>query len=366
MKTYTRILLLLFGLITFTEVPAQTFVDFDTMPKWTDTLFHGYDPIYTNPLGGVGGGTNRCLKVNAYSYSCKSIKTLTMKIPILTLLEVSGYMKIASHPFNYNVQFAYKTGKYPASDFDVNPSTWTQIVSFSNTGANGNGNMWTGYFNRLTSILDTNITIVLSTSSDSPMTYNFDDLLVNRVSLLPVELISFNGGKSGNGTQLTWETATETNNSRFDILRSADGVGFENIGSIAGAGNSNSVLKYSFIDNAIAISSPLIYYRLKQTDYNGKFSYSEIIKVKNSEETSSNLKVYPNPFTDNFNWEFATVEGKKYTMRMYDIYGKMVYSTNIENANMGACIPTANLPQGIYILDLADETSSIQRIKIQH
>ena len=367
MKTLIRILILFFGLIATTKVHAQgTFVDFDTMPKWTDTLFHGYDPIYTNPLGGIGGGRNKCLQVNAYSYACTSIKTLTMRIPLLTLLEVSGYMKVPSQTFNYNIHFAFKTGRYPASDFDANPSTWTEIVSFTNTGANGNGNSWVGYFNRLNSIVDTNITVVLATSSDSPMIYHFDDLLVNKVALLPVELVSFNAEKSGNGTLLNWETATEINNSRFDILRSTDGKGFENIGTIPGAGNSNSILKYSYMDNTIISSSPVIYYRLKQTDFNGKFSYSEIIRVTNGEETASTFKVYPNPFTNNINWEFATVQGKKYTIKMYDIYGQVVYSTYIENATMGTIIPNTNLPHGIYILSLDDETSSIQRIKIQH
>ena len=98
------------------------------------------------------------------------------------------------------------------------------------------------------------------------------------LTALPVELASFSGQFYKNEVHLKWSTASEINNDYFTLERSIDGIRFESIGEIKGAGNSNSVLHYSFSDTH---PYPGInYYRLKQTDFDGAFKYSEIIPVK--------------------------------------------------------------------------------------
>jgi hypothetical protein len=96
--------------------------------------------------------------------------------------------------------------------------------------------------------------------------------------VLPVELISFSGKNAGRKHLLEWITATELNNDHFNLERSGDGLVFSSIGTLPGAGNSNSLLHYDFTDyeplNGIA------YYRLKQTDYNGQFKYSNTISLE--------------------------------------------------------------------------------------
>lgn len=105
---------------------------------------------------------------------------------------------------------------------------------------------------------------------------------------LPIELLSFNGEKLAcNENIIRWSTATETNNDHFEIERSTDGINYNLIGTVNGAGNSTHTISYLFLDlNPLASVN---YYRLKQIDFNGDNSTSSIISVDNS--CIINLKV---------------------------------------------------------------------------
>ena len=99
-------------------------------------------------------------------------------------------------------------------------------------------------------------------------------------SSLPINLISFDGEFSDESVILVWKTATEINNDYFTIEHSEDGINYEQIGTEFGAGNSNTILQYSMIDD-----NPFegqTYYRLKQTDYDGKFEVFPAIAVNNA------------------------------------------------------------------------------------
>ncbi|MCX6274393.1 MAG: FG-GAP-like repeat-containing protein, partial [Bacteroidetes bacterium] len=95
---------------------------------------------------------------------------------------------------------------------------------------------------------------------------------------LPVELISFSGEPLGKEVLISWSTASEINNEYFTIERSRNGIDFQIVGEVNGAGNSTQTLKYEYLDHQ---PYPGInYYRLKQTDVDGAFKYSELIVVK--------------------------------------------------------------------------------------
>jgi hypothetical protein len=99
-----------------------------------------------------------------------------------------------------------------------------------------------------------------------------------------------------------WVTATETDNDYFLVERCTDGVTFETVGRVEGAGNSTQVLSYSFTDEDPY--EGVSYYRLKQVDFNGHYSYSQIVPVTFTTETPS--AVYPNPSADGV---FTFVQG---------------------------------------------------------
>lgn len=104
---------------------------------------------------------------------------------------------------------------------------------------------------------------------------------------LPIELISFNGTTQNNVNTLMWVTSSEHNNDYFTLERTLNGIVFEIIANINGAGNSNEINEYTVIDPIN--TSSINYYRLKQTDYDGKFKYSDMISIDNRDGYSKEI-----------------------------------------------------------------------------
>lgn len=138
---------------------------------------------------------------------------------------------------------------------------------------------------------------------------------------LPIELMSFTGKVDNGNVILKWATASELNNDFFTIEKSEDGIFFEVVGYVDGTGNSNSVIQYSFIDEN---PFELAYYRLKQTDYDGAFAYSSIIKV--SEElcgTNEEIEIASSNGTINVMTN-SSVSGKM-NVSIYTLSGTLVF-----------------------------------------
>ncbi|MBB3697288.1 T9SS type A sorting domain-containing protein [Flammeovirga yaeyamensis] len=110
---------------------------------------------------------------------------------------------------------------------------------------------------------------------------------------LPVEMIYFNAEINGDKVDLAWSTATELNNKEFIVQRSFDNSSWDDLGKVAGAGNSNVPLKYSYQDDLPDFNG-VIYYRLQQVDFDGKYAFHGPITIHNGESTTA-LTVYPNP-----------------------------------------------------------------------
>ncbi len=176
---------------------------------------------------------------------------------------------------------------------------------------------------------------------------------------LPVELISFNAAinnESGNSVKLTWKTATEVNNYGFEIQWLMDNGKWERIGFLEGAGNSNSTLEYSFIDN-FPESEGSRRYRLKQIDLDGKFSYSKEITIElNTIPTQfSLLQNFPNPFNPATTIRYSIPSGVEIlhatTLRVYDILGREVavlVNQNQPAGNYEVKFDASQLSSGIY------------------
>lgn len=96
-------------------------------------------------------------------------------------------------------------------------------------------------------------------------------------SPLPVDLISFTASISEFFVELNWSTASEVNNSHFEIYKSLDTENFERIGYVNGNGNSQYIVEYQFIDHNLKGAQ---FYRLKQVDFDGQFEYSDVVSVK--------------------------------------------------------------------------------------
>jgi hypothetical protein len=110
---------------------------------------------------------------------------------------------------------------------------------------------------------------------------------------LPIELLYFEGDFLNNSVDLKWATSSESNNDYFTILRSSNATAWSNLTIVAGAGNSNWLIEYGRVDyNPLSGTS---YYKLRQTDYDGNFSESNIVVVQNNSSSGVDIIPFPNP-----------------------------------------------------------------------
>ncbi len=170
-------------------------------------------------------------------------------------------------------------------------------------------------------------------------------------SPLPIQLLNFEAIQNKNTAQLTWQTATETNNDYFTIEKSKDGFEFTEAGTIDGAGNSSAILHYSFIDH-----NPypgISYYRLKQNDFNGSYTFSATVTI--NVKGDDRVIIYPNPAKNVF-----TVSGFEYNygdeFKITNAMGITVYSSRVSSTRFN--VDVSNLKRGIYFVHIIKTNSS--------
>jgi len=171
-------------------------------------------------------------------------------------------------------------------------------------------------------------------------------------ALLPIKLVSFIATSKENEVDLYWQTTSEINNHYFEIEHSQNGIDFKSIGRIEGAGNSNALLDYHFVHEDVSPS--LHYYRLKQVDYDGQYSYSDIVSVFVKREVND-VSIYPNPATNIININGA--DGLYYAL--YDLVGRQVHNGQISDDS----ISIDHLATGMYYLHLdSDAGKSVYKV----
>lgn len=184
--------------------------------------------------------------------------------------------------------------------------------------------------------------------------------LVRKTLPLPVEWLYFTAIPYGNNTvKAKWTTATEINNNFFAVERSKEGIDFEQIGTVQGGGNSNITLNYVFYDEHPFAG--LSYYRLRQVDTDGKYSYSEIRSVYIG--TFDLISIFPNPSKDFIQYVVASEEGGTIKVQIVDALGKEILNKveKIEKGTVKMKLRTANLSNGNYFLQLTSEKSEIKQ-----
>ncbi len=168
--------------------------------------------------------------------------------------------------------------------------------------------------------------------------------------VLPIELLSFSGKNTGSVNMLEWVTASEINNDFFTIERSIDGMTFETIGIVDAAGNSTASLSYSLKDQH---PGQLTYYRLKQTDYNGDYTYSQTISL--AMPGIDIISIYPNPASDHFQYSISSSDETEAKVLVIDVLGRTVFEKSImvmQGIN-NYKIEASEISNGAYTLQLA-------------
>lgn len=167
-------------------------------------------------------------------------------------------------------------------------------------------------------------------------------------SPLPVKLISFSGeyNKEQNAVELNWATATELNNSHFVVERSYEGKSFEAIGILAGSGNSNSTLKYTFSDPVARKVS--CYYRLVQFDFDGKTeSFAPIFVKIVDQDQEPRVSIMSEGKV-----RISDATGGE--IKIYSLDGRLLINENVTDPDQ---IVDFRLPTGIVIVDIVNGES---------
>ena len=180
---------------------------------------------------------------------------------------------------------------------------------------------------------------------------------------LPVEITSFTSLAKGNKVNLLWTTATETNNFGFEIKRKVSkDAEWVTRGFRKGVGTSSEKHDYSFVEQNVLDGN--YYYRLKQVDYSGVFSYSDVVKVKVNAEQFYLSQNYPNPFNPVTTIKYSLPQTGYTTLKIYNSVGEEMATlvNNVkETGTHEVKFDASFLSSGVYYYRLKSETFPKQR-----
>lgn len=147
-------------------------------------------------------------------------------------------------------------------------------------------------------------------------------------SALPVTFSSVSAVNNNGKTSIFWSTSMEKNSKSFSVLRSTDGETFESIGTVKAGENSNQVLNYKFED--LNPSKKYNYYKILETDLDGKKEESKTITIYYHAELNLNAHLYPNPSEEFTTLTFTSAEKENYTLEIIDAHGNVVDIQNLQ------------------------------------
>jgi hypothetical protein len=176
-----------------------------------------------------------------------------------------------------------------------------------------------------------------------------DNVTIIGSGLIPVELTSFAATTDNRNVTLNWSTATELNNSGFQVERSS-GSAYEVVGFVAGHGTTTDIQRYTFVDQNVNAGNYT--YRLKQVDFDGTFEYSDAIEVEVLGVKEFALgQNYPNPFNPSTTINFSLAVDSKVSLKIFDVLGQEV--ATLINGQMSAgsqkvSFDASSINSGVY------------------
>jgi hypothetical protein len=275
--------------------------------------------------------------------------------------------------YNYNVILRYAitfTGNnIPSSLYTLQGTLGCSSAShFFDLPNNGGSGVVNSVSNQWTGATDCNVATVISKSCNTMNIQINGPGISNRTvsftvsgTVLDVKLISFTAQLEKNNVKLNWMTATETDNDYFTIERSTDGSLWNEIKKVKGSGNSTSIVSYEAYDETPVAGTS--YYRLKQTDFDGKASYSSTQSVKFT-PASKSIAVFPVPNAGNMITLTGITDYKNQDFTVLNAGGSIVYTTTLSKASVELPV----LQPGLYFIRLKDKmsgnTANLRYVKI--
>lgn len=184
---------------------------------------------------------------------------------------------------------------------------------------------------------------------------------------LPITLGSLSSTVENDGIQLEWQTLTEVNNEHFIIERRTSHSNFERIAVIEGGGTTSEPTDYSFLDKTAQFG--FNYYRLKQIDFDGSYTYSKVITSKYWNTNESSRALYPTIFedeitlsineSDNNQFETSTLD-----IKIFDMLGRLQYKTSLSVEDLLIKLSLPQLSRGAYYVVIEDDKESVTTHKV--
>ena len=194
--------------------------------------------------------------------------------------------------------------------------------------------------------------------------------LGDRTNPLPVSLTAFTATRNNKSAVLAWTTASELNNTGFEVQVSTNGTTFRKLAFVASQNsNSNQKLEYTYTDTE-AGKTGIRYYRLRQIDIDGKEAFSPVrtLSFDGAVATTVGLAAYPNPFTDNvaFNLDETVLGNGVARVQLIDMAGRTVREQNLSLENAGLSIQGLDgLRSGLYLARITLPNGTTQTVRIQ-
>lgn len=358
MKYFNSIIFIVFATLPGTLF-CQYFEDFNVANRGAITV----TPFTTN-LTGVNwsvalgtystpatGATSHAKTVSGALEYNNTDKEVCFTTPVLDISSPAG-------PRSFSIAFEaldIESDDFIQVDYQVNGGTWVALgPQFGDGTATVGVLITTGgnpdFSGNIVASGITGNTLKIRICSSNSSTLEFNRIFSVSVpetgtTVLPVRWGDVIAKKTIEGNQVSWSTYKEVNNDYFEIQRSVNGgTIFENIGTVKGAGNTNETNEYTFIDQKNTDQSSIIYYRIKQTDFDGRFEYSSIVAVKNEKDISYNVS--PNPFTDKLTFTMNESLNSSEKIIITDMHGKTVKEITFYTGPLD----TTDFASGIYFV----------------
>lgn len=175
----------------------------------------------------------------------------------------------------------------------------------------------------------------------------------------PVEWLNFQAKPTEEGhVRLDWQTANELNNNYFEVEKSFDGDLFQSLDRVDGKLNSAETQSYRYLDKGYMRAE--IFYRIKQVDINGAFSYSDMVRVRMTNLLDKNFQVSPIPFEDHLTIQAKGIQERDVQLALYDVTGRLLVTKFWQAGQNEMSIPTAQLKPGVYILKIVDSFGKVE------
>ncbi|MFD2920691.1 T9SS type A sorting domain-containing protein [Terrimonas rubra] len=250
------------------------------------------------------------------------------------------------------------TANLAGNDPGVATGVWTLVSKPANVTP-----LITAPGNRFTSVTNMNVAGLYEFAWTITTPYggcvSTDNVVINITTTLGVKWLNFTAEKNTAGVMLNWATSSEENNKGFEIERSSNGLDWETTGYMASlslTGNSNQVLNYQFTDHQPV--NGINFYRLKQTDLDGRYAYSIVSKV--TFDHTGRYQVYPNPVTSTL--LVKGLSGKN-VVRVLNLNGQVVKVVQT-NGETVATIDVSQLPVGMYLVETEGRTGNKEVYKV--